>query len=95
MCSGSKAGSYLRFMYFVSLNSRLESYKEEEKEDCGLGPEVWCFVFDVCCVLCVVCCVLCAVCCVSCVVCCVLCVVCGVWCVVCCVVCVVCDPPSD
>ena len=31
MCSGSEAGSYLRLMDFVSLNSRLESSKEEEK----------------------------------------------------------------
>jgi len=27
---GSEAGSYLRLIYFVSLNSRLESNKEEE-----------------------------------------------------------------
>ena len=31
MCSGSEAGSYLRLMDFVSLNSRLESNEEEEK----------------------------------------------------------------
>ena len=30
MCSGSEEGSYLRFMTFVSLDSRLESDKEEE-----------------------------------------------------------------
>ena len=36
MCSGSEAGSYLRLIdFFVSLNSRLESNKEEEKKN---GP---------------------------------------------------------
>ena len=30
MCSGSEEGSYVRFMTFVSLDSRLESDKEEE-----------------------------------------------------------------
>jgi len=34
MCSGSEAGSYLR-QIFVSLNSRLESNKEEEEEEEG------------------------------------------------------------
>jgi len=29
MCSGSEEGSYLRLIYFVSLNSRLGSNKEE------------------------------------------------------------------
>jgi len=34
MCSGSEAGSYLRLMdFFVSLNSRLESNKEERREE--------------------------------------------------------------
>jgi len=32
MCSGSEAGSHLRLIYFVSLNSRLECNKEEEVE---------------------------------------------------------------
>jgi len=32
MCSGLEAGSYLRLI-FVSLNSRLESNKEEEEEE--------------------------------------------------------------
>jgi len=36
MCSGSEAGSYLRLIDFVSLNSRLESNKEEE--DVHLHP---------------------------------------------------------
>ena len=31
MCSGSEAGSYLRLIDFVSLNSRLESNKEERE----------------------------------------------------------------
>ena len=30
MCSGSEAGSYLRLLDVVSLNSRLDSYAEEE-----------------------------------------------------------------
>jgi len=32
MCSGSEEGTYLRLIDFVSLNSRLESNKEEEEE---------------------------------------------------------------
>jgi len=32
MCSGSKPGSYLSLIDFVSLNSRLGSNKEEEEE---------------------------------------------------------------
>ena len=32
MGSGSEAGSYFRLIYDVSLNSRLESHKEEEEE---------------------------------------------------------------
>ena len=35
MCSGSEAGSYLRLIDFVPLNSRLESNQEEE------GLEFW------------------------------------------------------
>jgi len=31
MCSGSEEGSYLRLIDFVSLNSRLESHKEETR----------------------------------------------------------------
>jgi len=31
MCSGSEEGSYLRLIDFLSLNSRLESNKEEEE----------------------------------------------------------------
>jgi len=31
-CSGSEAGSYLRLIDFVSLNSRFENNKEEERE---------------------------------------------------------------
>ena len=31
MCSGSKAGSYVRLVDFVSLNSRLENNREEEE----------------------------------------------------------------
>ena len=31
MCSGSEEGSYLRLVDFASLNSRLESVKEEER----------------------------------------------------------------
>ena len=31
MCSGSEVGSYLRLKDFASLNSRLESNKEEEE----------------------------------------------------------------
>ena len=39
MCSGSEAGSYLRLIdFFVSLNSRLESNKEEEIEGI-VGPK--------------------------------------------------------
>ena len=34
ICSGSEKGSYLRLIDVVSLNSRLESSKEEEE---GLG----------------------------------------------------------
>jgi hypothetical protein len=37
MCSGFEAGSYLR-LTFVSLNSRLESYKEERREVATKGP---------------------------------------------------------
>jgi len=37
MCSGSEAGSYLRRIDFVSLNSRLESNEEEE----GMGRDCW------------------------------------------------------
>ena len=33
MCTGSEAGSYLRLKDIVSLNSRLESNREEEEED--------------------------------------------------------------
>ena len=33
MCSGSEVGSYLRLIDCVSLNSRLESIKEEEEEE--------------------------------------------------------------
>jgi len=33
MCSGSEAGSYLKLIDFVSLNSRLDSDKEEEEEE--------------------------------------------------------------
>jgi len=32
MCSGSEAGWYLRLIDFVSLNSRLESHKEEKEK---------------------------------------------------------------
>jgi len=32
MSSGSEAGSYFRLIEFVSLNTRLESNKEEEKK---------------------------------------------------------------
>jgi len=35
MCSGSEEGSYLRLIHFVSLNSRLESKKEEDKPPAG------------------------------------------------------------
>ena len=37
MCSGSEEGSYLSLIDFVSLNSRLESNKEEEEEE-GAPP---------------------------------------------------------
>ena len=41
MCSGSEAGSYLRLVDFVSLNSRLEGNKEEVKKGApALGNEV-------------------------------------------------------
>jgi len=39
MCNGAKAGSYSRLTYFVSLNSRLESHKEEE-ERCRSVPHL-------------------------------------------------------
>ena len=32
MCSGSEEGSYVRFMDFVSLSSRLDSNKEAKKK---------------------------------------------------------------
>ena len=37
MCSGSKEGSNLRLIDFVSLNSRLESNKEEEEGSRQIG----------------------------------------------------------
>ena len=37
MCSGSEAGSYLRLIDIVSLNSRLECNKEEEEEETPRG----------------------------------------------------------
>jgi len=33
MCSGSEEGSYFRLIDFLSLNSRLESNKEEKKKE--------------------------------------------------------------
>ena len=47
MCTGSEAGSSLKLIHIVSLNSRLESNKEEE-EECPPNPNpVWCFGFRV------------------------------------------------
>ena len=39
MCSGSEAGSYLRLIYLVSLNSRLESSEEEHEEEAKEGAQ--------------------------------------------------------
>jgi len=50
MCSGSEAGSYLRLIDFVSLNSGLESHKEEKKKEPalpGFGYQVSGFGFQV------------------------------------------------
>jgi len=41
MCSGSEAGSYLRLRLCVSLNSRLESNKEETKRRTSHAREGW------------------------------------------------------
>jgi len=38
---GSEAGSYLRRIDFVSLNSRLESNKEEEEEEPDAAEHQW------------------------------------------------------
>jgi len=40
MCSGSEEGSYLRLIDFLSLNSRLETNKEEEDRGVQEGYEV-------------------------------------------------------
>ena len=37
LCTGSEAGSYLRLIDIVSLNSRRESNKEKEEEEDGRG----------------------------------------------------------
>ena len=45
MCSGSEAGSYLRLINFVSLNSRLASNNEEEEEEEGRPEPLASFFF--------------------------------------------------
>jgi hypothetical protein len=43
MCSSSEAGSHSKLIDFVSLNSRLESNKEEEKSDAARDREIEAF----------------------------------------------------